>query len=67
MGTRSFVRVCIRETFERIFGDICLGGQTLYSRFFTPWARPGEPNKAAFDPQVGERLWSWLKNETKDY
>ncbi|KAN0136172.1 NAD(P)-binding protein [Lactarius tabidus] len=36
-------------------------------KFFIPWARPGEPNKAALDPQVGERLWSWLENETKDY
>ncbi|KAH9053025.1 NAD(P)-binding protein [Lactarius vividus] len=36
-------------------------------KFFIPWARLGEPNKAALDPQVGERLWSWLENETKKY
>jgi len=36
-------------------------------KFFIPWARPGEPNKAALDPQVGERLWSWLEHETKKY
>ncbi|KAI9434783.1 NAD(P)-binding protein [Lactarius indigo] len=36
-------------------------------KFFNPWARLGEPNKAALDPQVGERLWSWLENETKKY
>ena len=35
--------------------------------FFIPWARLGEPNKAALDPQVGERLWTWLENETKKY
>ncbi|KAI9442859.1 NAD(P)-binding protein [Lactarius psammicola] len=36
-------------------------------KFFIPWARVGEPNKAALDPQVGEKLWSWLENETKKY
>ncbi|KAI9437374.1 NAD(P)-binding protein [Lactarius psammicola] len=36
-------------------------------KFFIPWARVGEPNKAALDPQVGERLWSWLEDETKKY
>ncbi|KAN0135034.1 NAD(P)-binding protein [Lactarius tabidus] len=35
-------------------------------KFFIPWARAGEPNKAALDPRLGERLWSWLENETKD-
>ncbi|KAH9028045.1 NAD(P)-binding protein [Lactarius deliciosus] len=36
-------------------------------KFFIPWTRLGEPNKAALDPQVGERLWSWLENETKKH
>ncbi|KAH9169642.1 NAD(P)-binding protein [Lactarius sanguifluus] len=36
-------------------------------KFFIPWARLGKPNKAALDPQVGEKLWSWLENETKKY
>jgi len=36
-------------------------------KFFIPWARSGEANKAALDPQVGERLWSWLEDETKKY
>jgi retinol dehydrogenase-12 len=36
-------------------------------KFFIPWARPGEPNKAALNLEVGERLWSWLENETKKY
>ncbi|KAH9025102.1 NAD(P)-binding protein [Lactarius pseudohatsudake] len=36
-------------------------------KFFIPWARLSEPNKAALDPQVGERLWSWLEDETKKY
>ncbi|KAI9434784.1 NAD(P)-binding protein [Lactarius indigo] len=36
-------------------------------KFFVPWARLGEPNKATLEPQVGERLWSWLENETKKY
>ncbi|KAH9046336.1 NAD(P)-binding protein [Lactarius deliciosus] len=36
-------------------------------KFFIPWARLGEPNKAALEPQIGERLWSWLENETKRY
>jgi len=36
-------------------------------KFFIPWARLGEPNKAALDPQLGERLWSWLENETNKY
>ena len=36
-------------------------------KFFIPWARPGEPNKAALDPQVGERLWAWLEDETNKY
>ena len=34
-------------------------------QFFIPWARAGKPNKAAEDPQVGERLWKWLEEETK--
>jgi retinol dehydrogenase-12 len=36
-------------------------------KFFKPWARLGEPNKGALDPQVGEKLWTWLENETKKY
>ncbi|KAH9037558.1 NAD(P)-binding protein [Lactarius hengduanensis] len=36
-------------------------------KFFIPWARLGEPNKAALEPQVGVRLWSWLENETKKH
>ncbi|KAF8266753.1 NAD(P)-binding protein [Lactarius quietus] len=36
-------------------------------KYFIPWARAGEPNKATLDPQLGERLWSWLENETKNY
>ncbi|KAH8981077.1 NAD(P)-binding protein [Lactarius akahatsu] len=36
-------------------------------KFFIPWARLGEPNKTALEPQIGERLWSWLENETKRY
>jgi len=36
-------------------------------KFFVPWARLGNPNKAALDPQVGERLWTWLENETGKY
>jgi len=36
-------------------------------KFFIAWARLGEPNKAAVDPQVGERLWSWLETETNKY
>ncbi|KAI9437373.1 NAD(P)-binding protein [Lactarius psammicola] len=36
-------------------------------KFFIPWARLGEANKAALDPQIGERLWFWLENETKKY
>ena len=36
-------------------------------KFFIPWARIGEPNKAALDPQVGEKLWTWLEDEMKKY
>ncbi|KAH9169645.1 NAD(P)-binding protein [Lactarius sanguifluus] len=36
-------------------------------KFFIPWARLGEPNKATLEPRVGERLWSWLENETKKH
>ncbi|KAI9443884.1 NAD(P)-binding protein [Lactarius indigo] len=36
-------------------------------KFFVPWARVDEPNKAALEPQLGERLWTWLENETKKY
>jgi NAD(P)-dependent dehydrogenase (short-subunit alcohol dehydrogenase family) len=36
-------------------------------KFFIPWARLGEANKGALDPQVGEKLWSWLETETKKY
>ncbi|KAH9053028.1 NAD(P)-binding protein [Lactarius vividus] len=36
-------------------------------KFFIPWVRVGEPNKGALEPQVGEKLWSWLENETKKY
>ncbi|KAN0135039.1 hypothetical protein V8E53_007157, partial [Lactarius tabidus] len=34
-------------------------------RFFIPRACPGEPNKGAVHPQVGEKLRSWPDNETK--
>jgi NAD(P)-dependent dehydrogenase (short-subunit alcohol dehydrogenase family) len=36
-------------------------------KFFIPWARLGEPNKDALGPEIGEKLWSWLENETKKY
>ncbi|KAI9435208.1 NAD(P)-binding protein [Russula earlei] len=36
-------------------------------KFFIPWAREGKANKAAEDPQVGEKLWAWLEEQTKKY
>ena len=36
-------------------------------KFFIPWARLGEPNKAPLDANVGERLWTWPENETNKY
>jgi hypothetical protein len=35
--------------------------------FFIPWARPRESRKVALDSQVGENLWSFMENETKEY
>ncbi|KAI9435207.1 NAD(P)-binding protein [Russula earlei] len=36
-------------------------------KFFIPWAREGKANKATEDPQVGEKLWAWLEEETKKH
>ena len=36
-------------------------------KFFIPWAREGKANSAAEDPRVGERLWAWLEEQTKEY
>ena len=35
--------------------------------FLIPWARLGKANKAAEDPEIGEKLWAWLEDETKKY
>ncbi|KAH9973111.1 NAD-P-binding protein [Lactifluus volemus] len=35
--------------------------------FFIPWARQGKPNKVVEDLQLGEKLWTWLEEETKKY
>jgi retinol dehydrogenase 12 len=35
--------------------------------FFIPWARLGKPNKVVEDLQLGEKLWTWLEEETKKY
>jgi len=36
-------------------------------QFFIPWARPGKPNPLAEDPNLGEKLWQWLEEETQKY
>jgi len=33
--------------------------------YFTTWARIGKPNPKALDPELGEKLWRWLEEETK--
>ncbi|KAI0302872.1 NAD(P)-binding protein [Multifurca ochricompacta] len=39
----------------------------LNGHFFIPWARSGKPHPDAEDPQIGEKLWTWLEEETKKY
>lgn len=36
-------------------------------QFFIPWARPGKANPLGEDPNLGEKLWRWLEEETKKY
>ncbi|KDQ57600.1 hypothetical protein JAAARDRAFT_268980 [Jaapia argillacea MUCL 33604] len=36
-------------------------------KYFMPWAKEGEPNKAALDPQTGERLWGWCEEQVKKF
>ncbi|KIY43464.1 NAD(P)-binding protein [Fistulina hepatica ATCC 64428] len=31
--------------------------------YFIPWGRRGQCNPASLDPEVGDKLWSWLDNE----
>jgi len=36
-------------------------------KFFIPWARLGKANPVADDPNLAEKLWKWLEEETQKY
>jgi hypothetical protein len=35
-------------------------------QYLIPWAREGKMRSEAQDPQLGEKLWTWLEAETKE-
>jgi hypothetical protein len=50
---------CTRRLMERLHSfTYCTASPSAVDdgKFFIPWARPGEPSKAALDPQLGEIL-----------
>lgn len=34
----------------------------LLCQFLIPWARVGRTRDEAYDPEVGERVWTWLQD-----
>ncbi|KAF7346451.1 NAD P-binding protein [Mycena sanguinolenta] len=41
-------------------------GKTLGGKYLIPWARVGEPNPAALDPELGKKVWTWLEEQVAD-
>ncbi|KAJ7259539.1 NAD-P-binding protein [Mycena haematopus] len=41
-------------------------GKTLGGKYLIPWARVGEPNPTALDPEAGKSLWTWLEGQVAD-
>ncbi|KAF8326150.1 hypothetical protein F5887DRAFT_900334, partial [Amanita rubescens] len=35
-------------------------------KYLYPWARLGESTPASRDPELGEKLWTWLEEQVKD-
>ncbi|TFK99249.1 NAD-P-binding protein [Pterulicium gracile] len=40
--------------------------ETYGGKYFTAWARLGEPSPKAGDARLGEELWNWLEDQVKD-
>ena len=36
------------------------------SQYLNPWARLGEPTKAALDDEAGKKLWSWFEEQVEN-
>ncbi|RDX47105.1 NAD-P-binding protein [Lentinus brumalis] len=36
-------------------------------KYLRPWARPGDPNRAALDSREQEKLWGWLEVQLENY
>jgi len=35
-------------------------------KYLIPWARIGKPHPGTLDAELGEKLWAWLEDQTKD-
>ncbi|KAF7795538.1 hypothetical protein EIP86_006700 [Pleurotus ostreatoroseus] len=38
----------------------------LLSQYLIPWARIGKAHPGTLNPELGEKLWTWLEEQTKD-
>ena len=38
----------------------------LNGQYLIPWARIGKAHPGTLNPELGEKLWTWLEEQTKD-
>ncbi|KAJ7786444.1 hypothetical protein B0H16DRAFT_1490490 [Mycena metata] len=50
-----------------LYGGVSSDSVDLNGKYLIPWARIGVMRKEAADPVLGEELWNWLEEQTKEY
>ncbi|KAJ7925904.1 NAD-binding protein [Mycena leptocephala] len=49
-----------------LYGGVSTDSVDLNGKYLIPWARVGVMRKEAEDPKLGEKLWNWLEEQTKE-
>ncbi|KAJ7619150.1 NAD-binding protein [Mycena polygramma] len=49
-----------------LYGGVSTDPVNLNGKYLIPWARVGVMRKEAEDPKLGEKLWKWLEEQSKE-
>ncbi|KAJ7110090.1 NAD(P)-binding protein [Mycena epipterygia] len=49
-----------------LYAGVSPASVDLNGKYLIPWARVGAMRKEAADPKLGEQLWNWLEEHTKE-
>ncbi|KAJ6581090.1 NAD(P)-binding protein [Mycena capillaripes] len=49
-----------------LYAGVSAASVDLNGKYLIPWARVGAMRKEAADPNLGEKLWNWLEEQTKE-